>query len=618
MIENNLYSKFDYNKVLTAKVPKVQQKITPNIQNKKDEFVKKKINNSKIISILAILGLAGVAFAILKYNNKGLSFLNSSKFDRAYSELKPESKNKIINQKQVLNKHSLRFANEPISNFDIFKDLISAENTGEKIGKYSVPDVVFLSGAGSKKDNFQELFADYFNCETKMFEYPKGKLNEFLEYLKTFKAKTTDDTSKRTFIGIKNFQDLLAEIEERGKESEKLIFSDFIKNCSKENKITIFLDELDSQGLKKYSANAIKIDLSRYSLRDLEHDNLVLEVSKFQDFKNLIKNMKMRPVYCSDDSLYDLFKNGKINIILNGISENNRGSFLEELSRLFHCKQTIFDMKEKTIDDLAQFAKKYKNDFEIGKEDVILYLQNLDEFLSKNADKSSEISKLRDFLNSSFENYGTRIIYDDFDDLPEELSKIPSGLRKLQFVSSLDIFSKKRQEMLDLMAQNDFSIFPGNAMGSIKGFIDGLALEQAGEVAKEELFNNILLYGESEKTLNDGMHAIMNTLDTYKHTVNFDVKNPMVSISQIVEIIKEGDEEFQKTGKRTLLFVKNLDELLVDDSTIEKRGFIGRMKGTLENSSKNHTNIIMTTIKPLSSFENASVAPHRFGLKILL
>ena len=87
----------------------------------------------------------------------------------------------------------------------------------------------------------------------------------------------------------------------------------------------------------------------------------------------------------------------------------------------------------------------------------------------------------------------------------------------------------------------------------------------------------------------------------------------------IVKELKKAKELYEKTGKRTLLTIENLDELLVDTDSLTSRSRIARIKNMAENSVKNnYTTIMIKTTKPLEDFEEASIGTQRFGLKIKL
>ena len=82
------------------------------------------------------------------------------------------------------------------------------------------------------------------------------------------------------------------------------------------------------------------------------------------------------------------------------------------------------------------------------------------------------------------------------------------------------------------------------------------------------------------------------------------------------KILKASELEYQKTGKRTIVEVHNLDKLLTS-KTKKDLITIAHFKSFAELASeKFHTTILMRTDKPLENFESASIGPNRFLVKL--
>ena len=93
----------------------------------------------------------------------------------------------------------------------------------------------------------------------------------------------------------------------------------------------------------------------------------------------------------------------------------------------------------------------------------------------------------------------------------------------------------------------------------------------------------------------------------------------MNTIKEISKIALDAEKNFQFSNIRTLLEVKNLDSMLTNKDSQESLKIIARFKGLSEKLSEDyHTTLIMQTNKPLSEFEEASLATHRFGLQLEL
>lgn len=148
-----------------------------------------------------------------------------------------------------------------------------------------------------------------------------------------------------------------------------------------------------------------------------------------------------------------------------------------------------------------------------------------------------------------------------------------------------------------------------------RGFFDMVKAEKDGFASN--IPNGILVYGNSQKGVDELTDWIKTTGKIYSKEIDFNPQDPLQSISDMVEVAKFGEQYYQTSGIRTLLTVNHLDELLTNDDTQEGRANIGRFKNFVENVSENyHTTILMKTDKNLSDFEEASIGDQRFNLKV--
>ena len=101
--------------------------------------------------------------------------------------------------------------------------------------------------------------------------------------------------------------------------------------------------------------------------------------------------------------------------------------------------------------------------------------------------------------------------------------------------------------------------------------------------------------------------------------IDFSKDNNFDTWESILKLAEQAKTDFETTGKRTFIELGNIDELLINFDTIENRRNIAKLKNFTENCAKNYnTTLIFHTTKDLDDFEPASIAPHRFGLKIKL
>ena len=131
-----------------------------------------------------------------------------------------------------------------------------------------------------------------------------------------------------------------------------------------------------------------------------------------------------------------------------------------------------------------------------------------------------------------------------------------------------------------------------------------------------EIPNGIMIYGDSKKGIEELTNWVKNTEKVNIKEMEYAIDDPMASIVKMYDEAEKAEKLYQVTGKRTILHIENLDELLTDHDTIQKRSLIGRFKMFIEHASKKfHTTILMTTQKDLNDFEEASIGDHRFNIK---
>lgn len=146
-------------------------------------------------------------------------------------------------------------------------------------------------------------------------------------------------------------------------------------------------------------------------------------------------------------------------------------------------------------------------------------------------------------------------------------------------------------------------------------FINLVEMEKRG--VELPVPGGILIYGNSKKDIDDFKEYITNCSGTCICNTDYDPSNPFGLISDIVNLATIAELQYDKTKTRTILAIDGLDDFLSNYDSIESRGLIGRFKGLVENISKKyHTTILMTTTRPLGEFEQASIASHRFPIKL--
>lgn len=640
---NNPYSMFKFDSAYLTPVQSKQSATlqkSPAMVDKTDVFIKEtpKSKSNKVIKggLLAFGALsifAGAIYFLKKRkiptdNNCKLNFINFEHVKNTVAGQRDKLKNKSLVPKfNPLNLETLSRQSSD-SDFEKLHSLFRYEKFGIESDTPIFPDVIFLKGDNTNTQGLGEIIASYFDSKINRVKYPEGKLDEFLQYL----SKLADDISqsnkkapKRNFFLIDNFSKFIEDLQNSGSEDKKGIFLEFIQKSFSENKTSIIANIADKSRFNDISASAMSVDFKdTISLQKIADDLEKMSNFKKNAFFNALSEIENKPqntdypFWCRQ---YFSAETKKENIVLEGINQKLKQQFLKHLTAHSSERFETLDLSSLSLDELINAAQKYKTNFDISDKDTILYLQNLEDYIGKHNVGSSEFEKLCDFLNSCYEKYNIRALYDvtDAKNIPQELLGLGCGSSVLKIPNLSRDSEKLQQEILKNIDEFDFSNIAKNYVNELKQYTQLLAMERAEGLTQGETFANILLYGKSKQALDNIAGSIKKLFNLNNAQVNFDIKNPDASIDLIVKELKKAKELYEKTGKRTLLTIENLDELLVDTDSLTSRSRIARIKTMAENSVKNnYTTIMIKTTKPLEDFEEASIGEQRFGLKIKL
>lgn len=130
--------------------------------------------------------------------------------------------------------------------------------------------------------------------------------------------------------------------------------------------------------------------------------------------------------------------------------------------------------------------------------------------------------------------------------------------------------------------------------------------------------NGIIIHGTSRKK-QEFLDWLLSVSGINIKEMTFDPKNSAESLGQLIVYAENAKTAKAINGKRTLLNVNNLDELLTNFDTAAGRRNLAKFKSFSEVSAQNYeTTLVTTTNHLLEDFEDASIAPHRMGLKVKL
>ena len=640
---NNPYSMFKFDSsYLTPAYSK--QSVTvqkpAGMADKTDAFIKEnpknksnKVIKGALMAFGALSIFAGAIYFLKKgkiptENNCKLNFINFEHVKNTVAQQSDKLKHESLVPKfNPLNLETLsRQGND--SDFEKLYSLFRYEKLGIESDTPIFPDVIFLKGSNTNAQGLGEIIASYFDSKINRVRYPEGKLDEFLQYLSKLAdeiSQSGEKTPKRNFFLIDNFSKFIEDLQNSGAEDKKGIFLEFLQKSFGKNKTSILVDIADKSKFNDISASAMSVDFKdTINLQKVADDLEKMSNFKKNAFFNALSKIENKPqnmdypFWCMQ---YFSAETKKENIVLDGINQKLKQQFLKHLSAYSGERFETFDLSTLSLDELINAAQKYKTNFDISDKDTILHLQNLEDFTSRYKTDSAEFEKLCDFLNSCYEKYNIRALYDvtDAKNIPQELLGLGCGSSVLKIPNLSRDSEKLQQEILKNIDELDFSGIAKSYVSELELYAQFLAMERAEGLIQGETFANILLYGKSKQALDNIAGSIKKLFNLNNAQVNFDIKNPDASIDLIVKELKKAKELYEKTGKRTLLTIENLDELLVDTDSLSSRKYISRIKNMTENSVKNnYTTIMIKTTKPLEDFEEASIGDQRFGLKIKL
>jgi len=169
---------------------------------------------------------------------------------------------------------------------------------------------------------------------------------------------------------------------------------------------------------------------------------------------------------------------------------------------------------------------------------------------------------------------------------------------------------------------NELEIKKGTGVSNVVGqkvrlnneFISLIAAEKEG--LRPNIKNGILIHGAS-KLKDEFISWLTESSGAVVKTIQHDVANPMKTISEIIKLAKDSEAAFNHSNTRTLIVVKDLDEMLIKPKNRDEVKLVSGFKSFAEDlSEKYHTTLIAKTDKNLDEFEPATIASNRLGVHV--
>lgn len=494
------------------------------------------------------------------------------------------------------------------------------------------PNVFSLDNIShTKGKDVSKILSFIFDSNFVSTKYTKGHLKEFVESLTEFSsnaAKKFMDDKTHTFLHFDNASEFLEDLGLKENVELKSKFDNVFKENSR-NKITYIVD---SDAVKQLSTDSIMnfrfdeeintFDLSK-DIDECEfHFNLELlkesqkignelfqyvhpNLSYFFMLKNLLFDKPTENIFLLEGKDKEIGQK-----VINLISTKT-GNAIDTID----CSIPLKDLLTLVIKKGEEAEELYNR---TGRK-TFLCFDSIEQVITSDLDKNSpEYKGLKDFMENSGEKYHTITVISTkkSENIIDFLANQDGKIFKIKTITDRDkAYSESLNFMFDKMKNNDFSHIDVGRF--VRQFITLLASERAGmQGVTEKITNGILLYG-SDVATRITADGIKNSVDANYVKITFDKEKPMEIIEAMVKNAEKAEALFNQTGKRTILEMDKLDEMLTSKDNISGIAMIGRFKGLAEHISKDyHTTILLRTSKALDDFEEASIAPHRFGIQM--
>ena len=473
--------------------------------------------------------------------------------------------------------------------------------------------------------NITQILSGKYKTAYSSTKYTNGFMEEFFGTLTKISqsAKENYKNNKQyTFLNIENVDTLLNDLSKPNNEEYLNKFRELI--ASNTNNRLIYVTngknkELESlQHMKLIFTDEIKtIDLSgdladfsrlQSDIESIKHDKIMESLSDYLD-DSIVQTLS-----------HFAWKIDKSDILFfDNVTSKTANQFLEKLQKIVDDKFVNIDANKegfaKLNEEILAELPKAKDLYNRENKYTYFYLDGLEDLVSKTEKDSEDFIKFKEIIKNSIEGSNLRLIIKN-EKQNEVLNSLKNkGILSIKFLKNPE-FSKLYTETRAKIDQCDFSYIDKNKF--IRQYVNSFVTEKAGIKAFGPDGNGILLYGPAEKTriIAD---SIRKSLDVnYKEYDFLENGNTdfLKAVFDLKKILKASELEYQKTGKRTIVEVHNLDKLLTS-KTKKDLITIAHFKSFAELASeKFHTTILMRTDKPLENFESASIGPNRFSVKL--
>jgi hypothetical protein len=507
------------------------------------------------------------------------------------------------------------------SNFKKLQQILAVEKAQIK-GEISK----FPKALISIPDNIAKLTALILNSQHSSIKYNKGFMEEFFTILENSSSKSKFDFENfqtRTFLNIENLSELIADVKAKGNEEYYSKLMKFVKNEDNSHKITMLLNDYNASKLEIPNDAKMGLNLPSHFNEELgakDYETYLSNqavnklgkireaISKYAEVDNASSTYFINKILLNqpDKTIFIIGEDEKPVSKVIEILRNNSNTYLDD----FACADTIGE----TLKQLAKKGEEAQSRFTRTGLKTLLNIKGIEKLLSKDADLTKAENKaLREFIETEAKKQNIIPACSVKENIHPDLVENNSNI-----LFNTDKAKNLYEKMAESFKKNNLSACNPEQITRFERLYTRFLAEERGSIGDIDwgIPNGILLHGKSEVANNQFANAIK-SLDANHVIITHNPQKPLETIGAIIDTAEKAEKIFKETRKRTILLVENLDEMLSDYSTIERRDMIGRFKGFVEHISKDyHMTLVMKTTKPLEDFEPASIGDHRFELKV--
>ena len=489
-----------------------------------------------------------------------------------------------------------------------------------------LPPLINLENISAEKaKNITQILSGQYKTAFFSTKYTNGFMEEFFETLTKISQNSKENyknNKQYTFLNIENIDTLLNDLKKTNNEEYLNKFKELI--ASNVNNRLIYVTKGENKELE--SLQHMKLSFTD----EIKTMDLFNDLSSFRSVESDIESIKHNKIMESlsdylDNSIVQTlshfaWKQDKSNILFfDNATAKTTNQFLEKLQTIVDDKFINIDVEKagfkKLNEEILTELPKANDLFNRENKQTFVYLEGLEDLVSKTEKDSEDFIKFKEIIKNSIEDSNLRLIIKN-EKQNEVLNSLKSnGTLSFKFFKNPE-FSKLYKETREKIDKCDFNYIDKDKF--IREYVNLFVAEKSGLHGFGPGGNGILIYGASDKTKVIA-NSIKKSLDVnYKEYDFLENGNTdfLKAVFDLKKIFKASELEYQKTGKRTIVEIHNLDELLTRETRRDVIA-IAHFKSFAELASeKYHITMLMRTDKPLENFESAFISCGRFPLKL--